>query len=57
MNLPTVIVLLVVLAMVIAAIRIMRMRKGSCSCGSAGKKTENKGKCASCTANCPLKCK
>ena len=57
MNLPTVIELLVVFAMVIAAIRIMRTGKGSCSCGSTSKKTENKGKCASCTANCPLKCK
>ena len=55
MNLPTVIVLLVVLAMVVVAIRMMRTGKGSCSCGSTGKRTENKGKCASCTANCPLK--
>ena len=55
MNLPTAIVLLAVLAMVIVAIRIMRTGKGSCSCGSTGKRTENKGKCASCTANCPLK--
>ena len=55
MNLPTIIVLLIVLAMVIVAIRIMRMGKGSCSCGTNGKSPANHSKCASCSANCPLK--
>ena len=40
MNWPTVIVLLVVLAMVILAIRAMRMGKSQCSCGENGKKVE-----------------
>ena len=55
MNLPTIIVLLFVLAMVIFAIRFMRSGKGNCSCGDNGKKAVNQSKCASCTANCPLK--
>ena len=54
MNLPTAIVLLVVLAMVVAAIHFLRMGKGKCSCGENGKKTAN-SKCASCSAECPLK--
>lgn len=54
MNLPTIIVLLVVLAFVIVAIRALRKGKGNCSCGENGKNTTN-SKCASCTANCPLK--
>lgn len=54
MNLATAIVLLVILAMVVVAIRAMRTGKGSCSCGENGKKTMN-GKCASCSAECPLK--
>ena len=55
MNLPTVIVLLVVLAMVIVAIRAMRMGKGKCACDGNAKKPANASKCASCAANCPLK--
>ena len=55
MNLPTIIVLLVVLAMVIVAIRFLRSGKGNCSCGDDGKKAVNHSKCASCTASCPLK--
>ena len=55
MNLPTVIVLLVVLAMVIVAIRAMRMGKGKCACDGNSKKPANVSKCASCAANCPLK--
>lgn len=54
MNLPTAIVLLVVLALVIVAIRAMRMGKGNCSCGENGEKTVN-SKCATCSANCPLR--
>ena len=54
MNLPTAIVLLVVLGMVVVAIHFLRKGKGSCSCGDNGKKTMN-GKCASCSAECPLK--
>jgi hypothetical protein len=54
MNLPTAIVLLVVLAMVVVAIHFLRKGKGSCLCGENGKKTMN-GKCASCSAECPLK--
>ena len=54
MNLPTVIVLLIVLAMVVVAIRILRMGKGKCSCGENGKKTAS-SRCASCSADCPLK--
>ena len=54
MNLPTIIVLLVVLGLVIVAIRILRMGKGNCSCN--GKTTEQgANKCASCSAHCPLK--
>ena len=53
MNLPTIIVLLVVLGLVIVAIRILRMGKGNCSCN--GKTTEQgANKCASCSAPCPL---
>ena len=55
MNLPTVIVLLVVLAMVIVAIRAMRMGKGKCACDGNAKKPANSNKCASCSADCPLK--
>ena len=54
MNLPTIIVLLVVLGLVIVAIRIMRMSKGSCSCNGKTTKQET-NKCASCSANCPLR--
>ena len=43
MNLATVIVLLVVLAMVVLAIHTLRSGKGKCSCGSDGK---NKEKCS-----------
>ena len=53
MNLPTIIVLVVVLAMVIVAIRAMRTGKGKCSCEI--KKPANSSKCASCSADCPLK--
>ena len=55
MNLPTIIVLLVVLAMVIVAIRAMRMGKGKCACDGNAKKQANSSKCASCSADCPLK--
>jgi hypothetical protein len=54
MNQPTIIVLLIVLAMVIVAIHFLRMGKGKCSCGENGKKTA-KSQCASCSADCPLK--
>ena len=53
MNLPTVIVLLVVLALLVIAIRTLRMGKGSCSCGKNTKQKTTK--CASCSVNCPLK--
>ena len=55
MNLPTIIVLLIVLAMVIVAIRILRTGKGKCSCGENTKQEAHYNKCASCSANCPLK--
>ena len=54
MNLATVIVLLVVLALVALAIWTLRRGKGSCSCGADMKKGGCSG-CASCQANCPLK--
>ena len=54
MNLPTAIVLLVVLAMVVVAVHFLRMGKGKCSCDEKGKKTVN-SKCASCSAECPLR--
>ncbi len=54
MNLPTAIVLLIVLAMVVAAIHFLRMGKGKCSCGVNGKKTAS-SKCASCSAECPFR--
>ncbi len=53
MNLPTVIVLGVVLALVVLAVIAMRKGKGSCSCGNGEKKAG--GKCASCSVDCPLK--
>ena len=55
MNLPTVIVLLVVLALLIFAIHTLRMGKGNCSCSENTKQKANLNKCASCSANCPLK--
>ncbi len=55
MNLASVIVLLVVLALVVLAIRAMRMGKSQCSCGENGKMAENGGKCASCSVDCPFK--
>ena len=55
MNFPTVIVLLVVAALVIVAIRALRMDKGKCSCSENNKTSVNYNKCASCSANCPLK--
>ena len=55
MNLPTVIVLLVVLALFIIAIRILRMGNDKCSCGKDTMQKDNYNKCASCSANCPLK--
>ena len=53
MNLPTIIVLLVVLTLVVIAIKAMRSGKGSCACEEVGKKKGSK--CASCSAKCPLK--
>ena len=50
MNLATVIVLLVVLALVIVAIHFLRQGKGSCSCGD-----KNKSGCAGCSVDCPFK--
>ena len=44
MNWATIIVLLVVLALVVLAVRTLRKGKRSCSCG-----------CNSCNAKCPLK--
>lgn len=55
MNWPTVIVLLVVLALFIIAIRILRMGNDKCSCGKDTMQKDNYNKCASCSANCPLK--
>ena len=55
MNLPTIIVLLVVLALVVMAIKAMRSGKGSCTCCENAKQEANYNKCASCSANCPLK--
>ncbi len=55
MNLATVIVLLVVLALVIVAIRTLRMGKGDCSCGESGKKASHGSGCAGCSADCPFK--
>ena len=55
MNLATAIVLLVVLALVIVAIRILRMGKGGCSCGGNGKKSTHCSGCANCSAKCPLR--
>ena len=55
MNLPTVIVLLVVLAMVIVAFRVMRIGKGKCSCEDNTKKPTNGNKCAGCAVDCPFR--
>ena len=55
MNLATVIVLLVVLALIIAAVRILWMGKGKCSCGENTQQETKHSRCASCTMNCPLK--
>ena len=54
MNLATVIVLLVIAALVIVAIRALRTNKDSCSCGGNAKK-DNCSSCTHCSANCPLK--
>lgn len=54
MNWPTVIVLLVVLALVVVAIRAMRRGKGTCDCGGKGKKVESSG-CAGCSEDCPFR--
>ena len=54
MNLATVIVLLVVLALVVVAFMAMRRGKGTCDCGGNGKKTGN-GSCAGCTVDCPFR--
>ncbi len=50
MNLATVIVLLIVLAMVVAAIHFLRMGKGKCSCGE-----KKKSGCSDCTVDCPFR--
>jgi hypothetical protein len=50
MNLPTAIVLLVVLAMVVAAIHFLRMGKGKCSCGE-----NKKSGCSGCSMDCPFR--
>ena len=55
MNLPTVIVLLVVLAMVIVALRVMRMGKGKCSCEGNSKKPSSGNKCSGCAVDCPFR--
>ena len=54
MNLPTVIVLLVVFALVVMALNALHSGKGSCSCGEHNEKKKGSG-CTNCTANCPLK--
>ena len=55
MNWPTVIVLLVVLALVVAAAKALRGGKGTCSCDKDGKPMEHGNGCASCSADCPFK--
>lgn len=55
MNLATVIVLAVVLALVVLAVRTLRKGKGGCSCGAGNKKTGGCSKCASCSVDCPFK--
>ena len=52
MNLATVIVLLVVLALVVLAFVALRKGRRSC-CDGAPKKTG--GKCASCNVDCPFR--
>ena len=54
MNLPTIIVLLVVLALVVMALNALHSGKDTCSCGDHNEKKKGSG-CANCTANCPLK--
>lgn len=55
MNLPTVIVLLVVTALAIAAVLTLRKGKDACTSGENAKKNMSNSKCASCAADCPLK--
>ena len=55
MNLATVIVLFVVLALVAIAIYYLQKSKGSCSCGKDGKNRVNSSQCASCSLDCPFK--
>ena len=50
MNLATVIVLLVVLALVVLAIYNLHNGKGSCSCGD-----KKRSGCAGCSVDCPLR--
>ena len=52
MNWPTVIVLLVVLALVVVDIIALHRGKGRCNCGD-NKSTSSR--CANCSVNCPLK--
>ena len=55
MNWATIIVLLVVLAMVIVAIRALQAGKGSCSCGENCKKDEKSSGYAGCSVDCPFR--
>ena len=50
MNLPTAIVLLVVLGMVVIAIHFLRKGKGKCSCGE-----KKKNSCSGCSMDCPFR--
>ena len=52
MNWATFIVLLVVAVLVIVALRVLRMGKGSCTCDD-----NKKSGCAGCSADCPFKSK
>ena len=50
MNLPTIIVLLVVAALVGLAVKALRSGKGSCSC-----EDKKKSGCAGCSVDCPFR--
>ena len=54
MNLATVIVLLMVLALVVLAIVALRRGKSGCSCCD-GKDKKTGGGCASCNVDCPFR--
>ena len=55
MNLASVVILLLVLALAFLAVKVLRSGKSTCSYGENPKKPKDRDKCAGCTADCPFK--